>query len=56
MSREFHLITYGLIIGYAVFSTWLIERYEGIVDEQESTLEVIMFSQGCLQPVSPDEA
>lgn len=56
MSREFHWVTYGLIIAYAVFSTWLIERYEDIVDEQESALEAVIFSQGCVQPSRPDEA
>jgi hypothetical protein len=56
VSRTFHLIMYAMLIGYAAFMTWMTDEYEGIVDQQQDTLEAVLYSQGCLQPVQPDEA
>lgn len=47
---------YAMIIGYAVFMTWLNDQYENIVDQQQDTIESVLYSQGCLQPAEVDEA
>jgi len=56
VSRTFHIITYTMIVGYAVLMTWINDRYEDIVEQQQDTIENVLFSQGCLQPTGPDEA
>jgi len=56
VSRTFHIIVYTLIIGYAVLMTWITDRYEVIVEQQQDTIEKVLYSQGCLQQAAPDEA